>query len=172
MRCFATRSPWLCAACAALFIATGGCSYLHWRREKAQQRSEIKKSPGRLVLERDYAPQDCFGLTGRVDVPKGEKEPLLVAALAHDSGELVGSREIIAETGYYALLLPTGTYDLAFFADLNRDGFYGRARSSAGRLGTLPLRSARRSPPTAFWLPHQTSCSIATGLPLSTRWCV
>ena len=124
MRDFATRSPWRFAACAALLIAVGGCSYLQWRREKAQQRAELKKSPGSLVLERDYAPQDCFGLTGRVAVPKAEKQPLLVAALAHDGGELVGSREIIAETGYYALLLPSGTYDLVFFADLNHDGFY------------------------------------------------
>ena len=124
MRGFANRSPWLCAVLAAVLIVASGCSYLQWRREKKEQRSELKKSPGSLALQKEYAPQDCFGLAGRVVVPKGETEPLLVVAFDHQSRELIGSREIIAETGYYALLLPSGTYDLVFFADLNRDGFY------------------------------------------------
>ncbi|HTR02005.1 MAG TPA: hypothetical protein VMN82_02330, partial [Thermoanaerobaculia bacterium] len=67
----------------------------------------------------------CFGLIGRITVPAGKKEPLLVAAFDHASpGELVGSREIIPAIGYYGILLPAGSYDLVFFADLNRDGYY------------------------------------------------
>ena len=116
----------LCAIVAAgLALLAGGCSYLQWRRTKAEQRSELKKSPGNLVLEKDYAPQDCYGLTGRVAVPAGAPGPLLVAAFAHaGSEELVGSKEVVDVTGYWGLLLPRGTYDIVFFADLNRNGFY------------------------------------------------
>ena len=112
------------ALAAALLLGGAGCSYLQWRREKKEQRAELKKSPDNLVLEKEYAPQDCYGLRGRVAVPKGSG-PALAAAFQHGgSRELVGSREVIALNGYYGILLPKGTYDLAFFADLNHDGFY------------------------------------------------
>ncbi len=117
----------LCAAVAGglLFLAAGGCSYLQWRRTKAEQRSELEKSPGDLVLEKEYAPQDCFGLAGRIAAPAAAPGPLLVAAFAHEgSRELVGSREVVDVTGYWGLLLPRGAYDVVFFADLNRNGFY------------------------------------------------
>jgi pimeloyl-ACP methyl ester carboxylesterase len=117
----------LCAAVVAALVwpSSFGCSYLQWRRTKAAQRAELKKSPSSLVLEKEYAPQDCFGLYGRVAVPSGTPGPLLVAAFAHEGpGELVGSKEIVDQTGYWGLLLPTGLYDVVLFADLNRDGFY------------------------------------------------
>ncbi|HTY43130.1 MAG TPA: hypothetical protein VMH79_14765 [Thermoanaerobaculia bacterium] len=118
----------LCAAGAAAVLLSGvpGCSYLTWRREKSEQRAELEKSPANLQLEKEYAPQNCFGLIGRITAPAGRKEPLLVAAFDHASPghELVGSREIVAAVGYYGLLLPAGRYDLVFFADLNRDGYY------------------------------------------------
>jgi pimeloyl-ACP methyl ester carboxylesterase len=120
------RALLLAGASAALLAAVPGCSYLQWRHEKKEQRAELEKSPTNLLLEKDYAPQDCFGLIGRIAIPKEQKSPLLVAAFAHASPphEVVGSREIIPETGYYGLLLPTGQYDLVFFADLNHDGYY------------------------------------------------
>ena len=123
---FVGRSRWPCAVVAAVLLASPGCSYLQWRREKAEQRSELKKSPGNLVLEKDYAPQDCFGLIGRVEIPKDHKKPILIAAFDHaqPAAEPVGSREIVVETGYYGLLLPAASYDLVFFADLNHDGFF------------------------------------------------
>ena len=112
------------ALAAAILAGAGGCSYLQWRREKKEQRAELKKSPGNLLLEKEYAPQDCYGLTGRVAVPAGTG-PVLAAAFEHGGGhELVGSREVIQLNGYFGILLPTGTYDLVFFADLNGDGFY------------------------------------------------
>lgn len=122
-----TPRRWLGAALTSVAVLSGsfGCSYLGWRREKAEQRAQLEKSPGNLLLEKEYAPQDCFGLIGRVAVPREQKEPLLVAAFARaGTRELVGSREILPAMGYYGLLLPTGTYDLVFFADLNHDGFY------------------------------------------------
>jgi len=63
------------------------------------------------LLEKEYAPQDCYGLTGRVAVPAGTG-PVLAVAFDHGGGshELVGWREVIALNGYFAILLPTGTY--------------------------------------------------------------
>ncbi len=124
----ATTRGFFIAALAAVVLLWGsaGCSYLKWRREKKVERAELAKSPGNLALEREYAPQDCYGLVGRVAVPAATKGPVLAAAFEHASPahEVVGSREVVRETGYYGLLLPAGTYDLAFFADLNRDGFF------------------------------------------------
>jgi hypothetical protein len=107
-------------AVVLLLFASAGCSYLKWRHEKSEDRSALHKSPGNLTLEREYAPQDCYGLAGRVAVPAAAKGPILAAAFDHASPghELVGSREVIAEPGDYGLLLPSGTYDLLFFADL------------------------------------------------------
>jgi pimeloyl-ACP methyl ester carboxylesterase len=116
----------LASAAAVSLVLLPGCSYLQWRHEKKEQRAELEKSPANLLLEKDYAPQNCFGLIGRIAIPKEQKSPLLVAAFAHASPQpdVVGSREIIAETGYYGLLLPAGQYDLVFLADLNHDGYY------------------------------------------------
>ena len=116
----------IAGAAATLAAVLPGCSYLQWRREKKEERAQLEKSPTNLLLEKDYAPQDCFGLIGRIAIPAGQKSPLLVVALAHASPQhdLVGSREIVPETGYYGLLLPAGEYDLVFFADLNRNGYY------------------------------------------------
>ncbi len=126
MRRLAAGSRWLRAVGAVVLLATSGCSYLQWRRQKAELRSELQKSPGSLLLEKEYAPQNCFGLLGRITAPPGVKEPLLVAAFDHagPSRQLVGSRETIPAVGYYGMLLPAGSYDLYFFADLNHDGLY------------------------------------------------
>ena len=75
----------LCAGvCAgALAVTSGGCSYLQGRHAKAEPRADPAKSPGNLMLEKDYAPQDGFGLIGRVAIPREQKPPLLVAAFDH-----------------------------------------------------------------------------------------
>jgi hypothetical protein len=79
-----------------------------------------------LALRKEYAPQDCFGLSGRLFVPKRAEMDFLVAAFDHASGgrELVGSHEVGSHAAYYGVLLPSGSYDVLLFADLNRDGFY------------------------------------------------
>ncbi len=122
----ARRSLCVASVAGLLLLGSARCSYLKWRREKKVEREELKKSPGNLVLEREYAPQNCFGLIGRVTLPDSVKGPALVAAFQHGSPahELVASREVVKLTGYYGLLLPAGTYDLAFFADLNGNGFF------------------------------------------------
>ena len=120
-----TRRSCAALAAAALLASACGCSYLKWKREKKELRRELKRDPTNLLLKREYALHDCFGVMGRIAVPADAPGPLLVAAFNHDSPahERVGSRAAIAETGYF-ILLPGGSYDLALFADLNRDGFY------------------------------------------------
>jgi len=68
-------------AAAALAAVLPGCSYLQWRREKKEQRAQLEKSPTNLLLEKDYAPQDCFGLIGRIAIPAGQKSPLIQTSL-------------------------------------------------------------------------------------------
>jgi pimeloyl-ACP methyl ester carboxylesterase len=110
---------------AAILTAAPGCSYLQWRQTKHDQRQRLKKNPTELSLEREYAPQNCYGLVGRIK-PTAHPDPLLAAAFSHARhSELVGSRDVDPASGYFAVLLPAGDYDLVFFADLNRDGFYG-----------------------------------------------
>jgi pimeloyl-ACP methyl ester carboxylesterase len=107
--------------------AGGGCSYLKWRKERSAGLAALKKEPN-LLLEKEVLPENCFVLAGGPDYGKGEgKRPqLLVAAFDHSghTHELVGSREVIPARGLFGILLPGGSYDLVFLADLNHDGYY------------------------------------------------
>ncbi len=101
-----------------------GCAYLQWRSAKQQQRQQLRKNPADLALARDYAPQDCFGLVGRVQLPEHPR-PLLAAAFSHEKTvALVGWATVDLKRGYFAILLPSGSYDLLFFADQDGDGLY------------------------------------------------
>jgi hypothetical protein len=116
----------LFALAAAGTILTGftGCSYLQWRRSKHEQRERLKKNPADLALARDYAPQDCYGLVGRIQLP-AHPHTLLAAAFSHEKAtQLVGWATVDRARGYFAILLPSGSYDLLFFTDLDGDGLY------------------------------------------------
>src|SRR5215813_6234468 len=114
------------AIAVLLLGATISCSYLKWRRDKSAQRRALEERPWDLALRKEYAPQDCFGLVGRLSIPRDVVADLLVAAFDHDREglDLVGSHEIAAHAQSYGVLLPSGTYDILIFADLNHDGFY------------------------------------------------
>jgi hypothetical protein len=117
---------WLALALAAAILGgSAGCSYLKWRKDRSEGLAELKKQPS-LVLEREVLPEDCFILSGGPEYGAGPRPQLLAAAFDHSSPahELVGSREIIPERGLYGILLPAGSYDLSYFADLDRDGYY------------------------------------------------
>ncbi len=112
------------AVAGAILTGFTGCSYLQWRKSKHDQRELLKKNPANLALERDYAPQDCFGLVGRIELPS-PSHTLLAAAFSHGAKtELVGWATVDRERGYFAILLPAGSYDLLFFTDRNDDGLY------------------------------------------------
>jgi len=128
------RAAALAAAVALGFLlGTAGCSYLKWKHEKQVARAQRRAHPT-LVLDKEIAPEDCFVVTGRgVAPPDGHLDPFLVAA--YDRGgthELVGSHEVVYPDGTYGILLPNGEYDLLFFTDIDRDGFY-ETEEVAGR---------------------------------------
>ena len=70
--------------CAAVILLAGltGCSYLEWKRSKAVQREQLRKNPADLALARDYAPQGCYGLVGKIELPP-QTHQLLAAAFRH-----------------------------------------------------------------------------------------
>jgi pimeloyl-ACP methyl ester carboxylesterase len=108
-----------------LLLCAVGCSYLKWRHEKHVERAEHRRHPT-LLLDKEIAPEECFVLTGRgVAPPGGHLDPFLVAAYDHGNAhELIGSHEVVFPDGTYGILLPNGEYDLMFFTDIDRDGFY------------------------------------------------
>ena len=112
---------------AALAAMGAGCSYLKWRQERSAGLAALKKEPN-LLIEKEVLPENCFVLAGGPDYGKaeGKRPQLLVAAFDHSGQvhELVGSREVIPARGLYGILLPGGSYDLVFLADLNHDGYY------------------------------------------------
>ena len=136
------------AIAVLLLGATISCSYLKWRRDKSAQRRALEERPWDLALRKEYAPQDCFGLVGRLSIPRDVVADLLVAAFDHDREglDLVGSHEIAAHAQSYGVLLPSGTYDILIFADLNHDGFYESDEVVAGTPRESPvLVAANRS---------------------------
>lgn len=112
------------AAAAAILIGSTGCSYLQWKQAQHERRVQLKKNPADLALAREYAPQDCFGLVGRIQLP-AQSHTLLAAAFSHGgSTQLVGWATVDRTRGYYAIVLPSGSYDLLFFADRDGDGLF------------------------------------------------
>ena len=112
------------AAIGAILTGTEGCSYLQWRRARSQARAQLQKDPTNLALEKEYAPQDCYGLVGRIQLP-AHAHALLAAAFSHERATgLVGWATVDRTRGYFAIVLPAGSYDLLFFTDLNGDGLY------------------------------------------------
>jgi len=109
-----------------LLAATSSCSYLAWRRQKTAQRRALEERPWDLALRKEYAPQDCFGLTGRLSIPPGAETDFLVVAFDHErkARDLVASHEVSPHGAYYGVLVPSGSYDVLLFADLNHNGFY------------------------------------------------
>ena len=128
--------------------------------EGRAQRAELQKGPGSLVLEKDYAPQDCFGLLGRVDgAAKGERQPLLVAAFDH-AGPVRGARRIARDHPGGRLLRSAASGGEAttsiFFADLNHDGFY----ESNEVVGRTPRTRPSRSAPGALAGRHHARAAV------------
>jgi len=112
------------AAAGVVLASLAGCSYLEWRRARHAAREQLKRNPADLALARDYAPQDCYGLVGRIQVPE-HPHALLAAAFSHgNTTDLVGWASVDRARGYYAIMLPSGRYDLLFFTDTNDDGVY------------------------------------------------
>jgi pimeloyl-ACP methyl ester carboxylesterase len=163
-----------------LAICAVSCSYLKWARTQKVERAELKRHPGDLVLEKELAPQDCFALQGSVEAPEELKEPFLVVALDHagPSHALVGSREVLPSVGAYAILLPSGSYDILFFADLDHNGFFETHEVVGSTPPDAPARVERAQAPDGVIVPgpditldlrSPRSCPVAMHLKLVGR---
>ena len=130
----------LVAVALAFLLGASGCSYLGFTIEKKRLRSEAKHDPS-LGLARESAPEDCFQLVGRVTRPAGWTSPLFVAAIAREGEkrELVASREILPESSFYTLLVPSGSYDLLLFADRDGNGLYETGEVAGGTPPESPV---------------------------------
>src|SRR5262249_6693072 len=112
---------------AVLFVmlaGLSGCAYLQWRQAKQQQRAQLKKNPADPALARDYPPQDRYRLAGPIPLPAQPPPPPPAALRREKTTALVGWASVDIKRGYYAILLPSGTYDLLFFTDRDGDGLY------------------------------------------------
>ena len=135
------RRPAALALAAALAASCAGCAYLKWRKERNEGLAQLKKQPS-LVLEKEVLPEDCFVLAGGPGYGAGGRPQVLAAAFDHSDAahELVGSREVLPERGLFGMLLPAGSYDLLYFADLNHDGYYSTGEVVGRTAPEAPVR--------------------------------
>ncbi|SEM23060.1 Putative serine esterase [Syntrophus gentianae] len=106
-----------------LFLS--GCDYLNfWERQKILENSFQNKP--RMETLRELSPESCLAIAGKLVLNRPFDGPLLVVAVSDrfKTREIVASRSISPPLLYYSLFLPEGNYDLSFFADLNKDGFF------------------------------------------------
>ena len=102
-----------------------GCDYLNFMERHKSLESTFQNKP-RMEVLRELSPESCLALAGKLNLNRTYDGPLLVVAVSDrfQTREIVASRIISSPALYYSLLLPEGNYDLYFFADLNRDGFF------------------------------------------------
>jgi pimeloyl-ACP methyl ester carboxylesterase len=112
---------------AALVLT--GCSHVgnymdFWKAQRATK-TAFKEEPTAKLL-RELNTGENFLLVGRANLSTAYEGPVLVVAVT----DMFKKREIVAErilqtpVLYYQVYLPEGNYDLYFFADLDKNGFF------------------------------------------------
>jgi pimeloyl-ACP methyl ester carboxylesterase len=128
------------AAVLLAFLLLAGCSsagnYLGFWKKERERRTEFKQEPT-AKLEREIHPEDSFLLSGPVTLKGSYDGPLLVVAVTDKfkSREIAAERVMHPPLFYYQAYLPEGDYDLYFFADLDRDGWFNQTEMIAGTKG-------------------------------------
>lgn len=126
-----------------IVLVFAGCSHVgkyfdFWDMERTQKK-EFSIEPTAKLL-RDLHPGDSFMLVGPVNQKTNYEGPVLVVAVT----DMFKKREIVAErilqtpVLYYQAYLPEGNYDLYFFADLNRNGYFD-ANEMIGQTSEAPI---------------------------------
>lgn len=110
-------------------LVLAGCSHVgryfdFWEMED-QQKQEFSKDPTAKLL-RDVNPESSFMLVGPVNQKTKYEGPLLVVAVTDmfKKREIVVTRILQSPALYYQAYVPEGKYDLYFFADLNKNGYF------------------------------------------------
>ena len=129
------------------FLAWPGCGHISgflglWERQ-GELKKEFQEEPSAEVL-RELRPEDCYLLVGRVVLNGNPTGPLLVVAVTDKfrKREMVASRILQAPADYYQAYLPEGKYDLYFFADLDRNGYFD-AHEMIGQTSGAPIEISK-----------------------------
>jgi hypothetical protein len=80
----------------------------------------------RMEILRELSPESCLVVVGGLDLHGTYNGPILIVAISgrFQKREIVATRVIRSPALYYSILVPEGDYDLYFFAELTKDGFF------------------------------------------------
>ncbi len=161
-----------------LTLMLAGCShagrYLDFWKAERTKKKEFSIEPTAQLL-REIQPGDGFMLAGPVNQKTNYDGPVLVVAVT----DMFKKREIIVErilqkpVLYYQAYLPEGNYDLYFFADLDRNGYFD-AHEMIGQTSGAPIhvRKEKVIDGMTFFGPPFTldiSTPATTSLPIKVR---
>jgi pimeloyl-ACP methyl ester carboxylesterase len=128
---------------ALVALVLAGCSHAgkyfdFWKTERTQKK-EFSIEPTAKLL-RDLQPGDSFLLAGPVNQKTNYGGPVLIVAVTDKfkKREIVAERILQSPVLYYQAYLPEGNYDLYFFADLNRNGYFD-ANEMIGQTSGAPI---------------------------------
>jgi pimeloyl-ACP methyl ester carboxylesterase len=106
------------------------CAYLDMMSRRARLQSQFDQDPSQKLAVR-IAPEGVFAVEGTVP-PSARDRPILITAIVRGTNEPIGGHVVVPTFGRYWLYLPTGTYDVLAFADLDGDGTFS-ANELVGR---------------------------------------
>lgn len=114
-------------SCFILLLAVG-CSpggYLdYWKHKRELEQEFTRKQSAQLLLE--LAPENAYLLLGKLEMNREPGGPLLIVAVTDKfkKQEIAAAAIMQTPLDYYQVHLPEGTYDIYFFCDLDRDGYF------------------------------------------------
>jgi pimeloyl-ACP methyl ester carboxylesterase len=124
-------------------LVLAGCSHIgryfdFWEMEDTQKK-EFSVDPTAKLM-RDVHPESSFMLVGPVNQKTNYEGPLLVVAVTDmfKKREIVVTRILQTPVLYYQAYVPEGKYDLYFFADLNKNGYFD-ADEMIGQTAGAPI---------------------------------
>ncbi len=127
-----------------VLLALAGCSHVgkyfeFWKTERAQKK-EFSMEPTAKLL-RELQPGDSFLLAGPVNQKTDHSGPVLVVAVTDmfKKREIVAARILQTPVLYYQAYLPEGDYDIYFFADIDRNGYF-EADEMIGQTSGAPIQ--------------------------------
>jgi len=126
-----------------LLLVFTSCShvgkYLDFWKTKRTETKEFSIEPTAKLL-RDLHPGDSFMLAGPVNQKTAYDGPVLVVAVTDmfKKREIVTERILQTPVLYYQAYLPEGKYDIYFFADLNKNGYF-EAHEMIGQTTDMPI---------------------------------
>lgn len=128
---------------ALIALALAGCSHVgkyfdFWEMED-KQKKEFNIDPTAKLM-REVQPESSFMLVGPLNQKTAYKGPLLLVAVTDmfKKREIVVTRILQTPVLYYQAYLSEGKYDLYFFADLNRNGYFD-ANEMIGQTSGAPI---------------------------------